>query len=163
MTLNACEGKPLPIYSDDGNVRDWLYVIDHCEGLLHTLHEGQPGEKYNIGGNCELTNIELVDALCGALEELRPAAENASLKGNGVANYTDLKPFVPDRPGHDRRYAIDARKIEHELGWQPRFSLVQGLMATVRWFVENPSWCTALQAQTAEGSARSHQGLKRQA
>ncbi|HEX9187141.1 MAG TPA: dTDP-glucose 4,6-dehydratase, partial [Vicinamibacteria bacterium] len=108
MILNAAEGKPLPIYGDGGNVRDWLYVEDHCEGIRLVLERGVPGQKYNIGGGNERTNLQVVDALCAALEAELPAAGNPALAGRP---YTALKTFVPDRPGHDRRYAIDASKI----------------------------------------------------
>ncbi len=105
MMLNALDGRPLPIYGDGGNVRDWLHVDDHCAGILLVLARGRLGEKYNIGGGNERTNLEIVDRICDVVEQLRPAAGNAALKG---ARYRDLKTFVPDRPGHDRRYAIDA-------------------------------------------------------
>src|SRR5688500_17755001 len=120
MILNALEGKPLPIYGDGGNVRDWIYVEDHCRGLLLVLRQGRPGEKYNLGGRSERTNLEMVDALCAALEAERPAAANPALAGRGIARYQDLKTFVRDRPGHDRRYAIDDGKAQAELGWAPR-------------------------------------------
>ncbi len=108
MLLNAFEGRPLPIYGDGGNVRDWLHVEDHCAGILLVLAKGRLGEKYNIGGGNERTNLEIVDRICEAAETLRPAASNPALKG---ASYQTLKTFVADRPGHDRRYAIDATKI----------------------------------------------------
>ncbi|MCH8083480.1 MAG: dTDP-glucose 4,6-dehydratase, partial [Myxococcales bacterium] len=120
MILNAVEGKPLPIYGDGGNIRDWLYVEDHCEGILQVLEHGQPGERYNIGGGNERTNLEIVDALCEELEATLPAASNPALKSAGIARYADLKQFVSDRPGHDRRYAINADKIRRELGWQAK-------------------------------------------
>ena len=111
MILNAVEGKSLPIYGDGGNVRDWLYVEDHCEGILLVLRKGAPGGKYNVGGGNERTNLQVVDALCEALEAELPAAQNPALAARGVASYAGLKTFVADRPGHDRRYAIDASKI----------------------------------------------------
>lgn len=146
MILNALEGRPLPIYGDGGNVRDWLYVADHCEAILLVLERGRPGEKYNIGGHGERTNLEIVDALCAALEEVVPAAANPALRAAGVRSYAELKTFVEDRPGHDRRYAIDPSKIERELGWRPRHALEEGLRATVRWYVEHRDWCEAVQA-----------------
>jgi dTDP-glucose 4,6-dehydratase len=145
--LNALEGEPLPIYGDGGNVRDWLHVADHCEGIWLALERGRPGEKYNIGGGNERTNLELVDLLCGLLEERRPARDNATLRGKGIAAYTTLKTFVSDRPGHDRRYAIDARKIRSELGWAPRHDLASGLAQTVGWYLENGDWCRAIQRE----------------
>ena len=111
MILNGLAGKPLPIYGDGCNIRDWLYVEDHCEGILKVLQEGRPGEKYNIGGNTERTNLQIIDSLCSTLERLRPANDNPALRSRGVKQYSDLKAFVEDRPGHDRRYAIDSRKI----------------------------------------------------
>jgi len=157
MILNALEGKELPIYGDGGNVRDWLYVEDHCEGILLALERGQPGEKYNIGGGSERTNLQFVDALCTELERVRPAGENPALAAAGVESYADLKRFVEDRPGHDRRYAIDADKITSELGWRPAHSLEMGLAETVRWYLENRNWCEAVQAGTYQ---RERLGLK---
>jgi dTDP-glucose 4,6-dehydratase len=146
MILNAVEGKPLPIYGDGGNVRDWLYVEDHCRGILDVLRRGRPGDKYNLGGRSERTNLEIVDALCDILEDERPAASNPALAGRGIASYRDLKTFVPDRPGHDRRYAIDDTKIGTEIGWEPRHRFEEGLRATVRWYLENRAWCEAVAA-----------------
>ena len=122
MILNALEGRSLPIYGDGGNVRDWLFVEDHCEGILLVLRKGAPGEKYNVGGGNERTNLEVVDALCAALEAELPAAENPALAARGLSAYAGLKTFVADRPGHDRRYAIDATKIRARarLGAAPR-------------------------------------------
>jgi dTDP-glucose 4,6-dehydratase len=141
MIQNALEGRPLPIYGDGGNVRDWIYVEDHCRGVLRALEAGRPGEKYNLGGRSERTNLEIVDALCDALEAERPAAENTALGGRA---YRDLKTFVPDRPGHDRRYAIDDTKARTELGWAPRYDLASGLRATVRWYLDHRAWCEAV-------------------
>jgi dTDP-glucose 4,6-dehydratase len=146
MVLNALEGKPLPIYGDGGNVRDWLYVEDHCRGLLAVLDKGRPGEKYNLGGRSEKTNLEIVDLLCDALERERPAAANPALAARGVGSYRELKTFVPDRPGHDRRYAIDDAKVRRELGWAPRHDLAAGLAETVRWYLGNRGWCEAVQS-----------------
>jgi dTDP-glucose 4,6-dehydratase len=144
MVLNAVEGRPLPIYGDGGNVRDWLHVEDHCAGLMSVLGRGRPGEKYNIGGGSERTNLQVIDGLCDALDELRPALSNPALEG--AATYRALKTFVPDRPGHDRRYAIDSSKIRRELGWAPRQSFDEGLHSTVRWYLEHRDWCEAVQA-----------------
>jgi dTDP-glucose 4,6-dehydratase len=146
MILNAIEGKPLPIYGDGGNVRDWLYVEDHCTGILLVLRRGEVGGKYNLGGGAERTNLQIVDALCAQLERLRPAADNPALAAARVARYADLKTFVPDRPGHDRRYAIDAGKARSQLGWRPAHDLDSGLQATVRWYLDNAEWCAAVQA-----------------
>ncbi|HSD67614.1 MAG TPA: GDP-mannose 4,6-dehydratase, partial [Vicinamibacteria bacterium] len=146
MVLNALEGKGLPIYGDGGNVRDWLYVEDHCEGILLALREGKPGGKYNIGGGNERTNLQVVDALCAALEAERPAAQNPHLAARGLRRYSELKTFVPDRPGHDRRYAIDASKIRRELGWAPSHAFEDGLRETVRWYIANHPWCEAVQS-----------------
>jgi dTDP-glucose 4,6-dehydratase len=146
MILNAVEGKPLPIYGDGGNVRDWLFVEDHCAGVLEVLRRGRPGDKYNIGGDCEKRNVEIIDALCSILEQERPAAGNPALGGQGLHSYLDLKRFVKDRPGHDRRYAIDASKIRNELGWRPAHDLESGLRRTVRWYLENPGWCESVQS-----------------
>jgi dTDP-glucose 4,6-dehydratase len=146
MALNALEGRPLPIYGDGGNVRDWIYVEDHCRGVLEVLRRGRPGEKYNLGGRSERTNLEIVDAICDALESERPAAENPALRERGISSYRELKTFVADRPGHDRRYAIDDSKARTELGWAPRHDLAAGLLATVRWYLENRAWCDAVQA-----------------
>jgi dTDP-glucose 4,6-dehydratase len=146
MILNAAEGKPLPIYGDGGNVRDWLYVEDHCEGILLVLRRGALGGKYNIGGGGEHTNLQVVDALCTALEETLPARANPALAARGIASYASLKSFVPDRPGHDRRYAIDATRVRTELGWRPRHGFEDGLRATVRWYLDHREWCEAVQA-----------------
>jgi dTDP-glucose 4,6-dehydratase len=136
MILNALDLRPLPIYGDGGNVRDWLHVEDHCAGILLVLAKGQVGEKYNIGGGSERTNLEIVDGICAALDELRPAARSRR----------SLKTFVPDRPGHDRRYAIDASKIRRELGWAPARTFETGLRETVRWYLEHRGWCEHVQS-----------------
>ena len=136
MMLNAIDGRPLPIYGDGGNVRDWLHVDDHCAGLLLVLDKGRAGEKYNIGGGSERTNLQVVDGICDALDRLRPRP----------GGYRSLKTFVPDRPGHDWRYAIDASKIRRELGWEPRHTFEDGLLETARWYLEHRDWCDAVQA-----------------
>ena len=146
MILNASEGRPLPIYGDGGNIRDWLYVEDHCRALLLVLERGVVGGKYNVGGNSERTNLQVVDALCAALEKWKPAAANEALRAKGIASYAALKTFVKDRPGHDRRYAIDASKIKAELGFVPRFAFESGLEATVRWYLEHADWCESVQS-----------------
>jgi dTDP-glucose 4,6-dehydratase len=144
MILNALEGKPLPIYGDGRNVRDWLYVEDHCAGILLALQRGQPGRKYNIGGFGERANLEIVDTLCAELERIHPAAENPALARAGVAAYADLKRCVTDRPGHDRRYAIDSTRAQQELGWRPAHDLATGLAATVSWYLAHRDWCEAV-------------------
>jgi len=146
MILNALEGKPLPIYGDGRNVRDWLYVEDHCAGILLALERGQPGQKYNLGGFGERANIEIVDALCAELERIHPAARNPALARAGVAGYAELKRFVTDRPGHDRRYAIDSARAQKELGWSPAHDLRSGLAATVRWYLDHRGWCEEVQS-----------------
>jgi dTDP-glucose 4,6-dehydratase len=159
MILNALEGKPLPIYGDGGNIRDWLYVEDHCRGILAVLQSGQPGEKYNLGGRSERTNLEIVDTICDALEAERPAAQNKALTERGIQSYRDLKTHVPDRPGHDRRYAIDDSKIQREIGWAPRHDLRSGLHATVRWYLDNSAWCEAVQSGHSHRYQRERLGL----
>ncbi len=144
--LNAIDGKALPIYGDGSNVRDWLYVEDHCAGILLALRNGKPGAKYNIGGGNERTNLQIVDRLCAEIEKLLPAASNEALKRQGKTSYLDLKTFVPDRPGHDRRYAIDATKIRAELGWKPNYDFESGLARTVRWYFDNRKWCETVLA-----------------
>ena len=131
LILNAQQGKPLPVYGDGKNVRDWLYVEDHCEAIAAVLARGKPGETYNIGGSNEKPNIEIVYRICDLLDEVSPA--------KGVSR-RELITFVKDRPGHDRRYAIDARKIERELQWKPKETFDTGLRKTVRWYLENDAW-----------------------
>ncbi len=154
--LNALEGRPVPIYGDGQNVRDWLFVEDHCRAILRVLDAGKPGGSYNVGGRNERTNLELVDALCDALENAFPAAENERLSAAAVGRYHDLKTFVEDRPGHDRRYAIDPAHIEAELDWRPTTALDEGLARTVAWYLEHRSWCEAVQAH---GYRRERLGL----
>jgi dTDP-glucose 4,6-dehydratase len=144
MTLNAADGRPLPIYGDGGNVRDWLHVEDHCAALLLILRRGAPGARYNVGAGEERTNLEIVDAICAALESLRPGAENPMLAARGIARYGDLRTFVTDRPGHDRRYAVDETQLRTELGWRPTHRLEDGLRATVAWYLEHRDWCSTV-------------------
>ena len=134
VILNAISGKPLPVYGDGSQIRDWLYVEDHAQALLQVVTEGEVGETYNIGGHNEKKNIEVVEAICDLLEELAPN------KPSGVVHYRDLITFVKDRPGHDARYAIDASKIERKLGWVPEESFETGLRKTVQWYLENKKW-----------------------
>ena len=146
MITRAIDGEPLPIYGDGGNVRDWLHVDDHCAGILLVLAKGRAGEKYNIGGGNERTNLEIVDRLCAALEEALPARDNPALARRGASSYAALKTFVDDRPGHDRRYAIDATKMKRELGWTPKHHFDEALRATIRWYQENESWWRAIKS-----------------
>jgi dTDP-glucose 4,6-dehydratase len=146
MILTALEGKPLPIYGDGGNVRDWLHVEDHCRAILRVLEAGRPGQSYNVGGRSERTNLAVVDRICSLLEELRPAAQNPVLASAGIARYTDLKRFVADRPGHDRRYAIDDTKLRTELGFDPRHDFDGGMRSTVQWYLGHLDWCEHVQS-----------------
>lgn len=132
MIHNALAGQPLPIYGDGRQIRDWLYVKDHCSAIRRVLERGKPGETYNIGGWNEKTNLEVVHALCDLLDRERPRSDGTS--------YRSLIRSVPDRPGHDRRYAIDASKIERELGWKPEETFETGLGKTIRWYLDNPHW-----------------------
>jgi dTDP-glucose 4,6-dehydratase len=151
MVLRALEGKSLPIYGDGKNIRDWLFVEDHCEGLLQVLQNGVPGEKYNLGGQSECSNVEVVEAICRILDELFPCARNPVLLERGIAQYGDLKTFVSDRPGHDFRYGIDPTKIQAKLGWQPRHTFESGLRRTIQWYVDNRQWCEVVTRQSYEG------------
>jgi dTDP-glucose 4,6-dehydratase len=141
VTLNALGGKPLPIYGDGSNVRDWLYVGDHCAGIRTVLERGRTGETYNIGGRNELRNLEVVKGICAILDELRPGP---------AGPYARLITFVKDRPGHDRRYAIDCTKIERELGWTPAESFETGLRKTLAWYLASEAWL----AQVTSGKYR---------
>ncbi|MDC1329593.1 dTDP-glucose 4,6-dehydratase [Pseudomonadales bacterium] len=134
VILNAIHGKPLPIYGDGSQIRDWLYVEDHAKALIMVVTKGEVGQTYNIGGHNEKTNLEVVEAICELLEELTPD------KPTGVENYRDLITFVKDRPGHDTRYAIDSSKIERELGWVPEETFETGLRKTVNWYLMNRGW-----------------------
>jgi dTDP-glucose 4,6-dehydratase len=131
MIHNALAGKPLPVYGDGQNVRDWLYVLDHCAALRAVLERGRPGETYNIGGDCETRNLDVVGRICALLEEARPRTGG---------RYEDLIMFVSDRPGHDRRYAIDCSKVRTELDWKPQEGFASGLQRTVRWYLEHEQW-----------------------
>lgn len=131
MILNARDGKPLPVYGDGNNVRDWLYVEDHCAAIASVLRQGRPGETYNVGGWNEKMNLDIVGMICDLVDEFAPPL-SAARRG--------LISFVTDRPGHDRRYAMDARKIEHELGWRPKETFETGIRKTVCWYLENEAW-----------------------
>jgi dTDP-glucose 4,6-dehydratase len=137
MIVNALAGKPLPVYGDGMQVRDWLYVTDHCSAIRTVLAGGRLGETYNVGGWNEMPNIQIVNAVCRLLNELRPSADG---------DYARLITYVKDRPGHDRRYAIDARKLEQELGWRPSETFETGLRKTVEWYLSNPQWVANVQS-----------------
>ncbi len=138
MIVNALAGKPLPVYGDGMQIRDWLYVKDHCGAIRRVLEVGKPGEIYNIGGWNEKPNIEIVNTVCKLLDELRPKADGTS--------YASQITYVADRPGHDRRYAIDAHKIERELGWRPAETFETGIRKTVQWYLDNPEWVAQVQS-----------------
>jgi dTDP-glucose 4,6-dehydratase len=138
MIVNALAGKPLPVYGDGQQIRDWLYVKDHCSAIRRVLQDGTLGEVYNVGGWNEKPNIEIVHTVCSLLDELRP-------RGDGKS-YRDQITFVKDRPGHDRRYAIDARKLERELGWKPAETFESGIRKTVQWYLDNPEWVAHVQS-----------------
>ena len=137
IILNALAGKSLPVYGDGQNIRDWLYVSDHCQAIRAVMANGRIGETYNIGGNCELKNIDVVNRICQILDQKYP-------KNQG--SYVDQIRFVADRPGHDRRYAIDARKIRSELSWQPSYSFEAGIDNTINWYLDNPQWVRIAQS-----------------
>lgn len=137
MILNALEGKSLPVYGDGQQIRDWLYVDDHCEAIYRILQDGRAGETYNVGGGNQPANLTIVETICDLLDELRPQP----------TSHRRLIQFVPDRPGHDRRYAMDFSKLARELGWQPRHDLKNGLRETVRWYLENPAWVEKIRQQ----------------
>lgn len=143
VTINALHGKPLPIYGDGSNVRDWLYVEDHADALLRVMERGMVGRTYNIGGENECSNLSLVTTICGILDRLRPR--------EGGSPYADLITFVEDRPGHDARYAIDPSRIREELGWRPSVTIEQGLERTVGWYLENESWWRPLMQRQGVG------------
>lgn len=145
MILNALAGKPLPVYGNGQQVRDWLYVEDHARALLKVVSEGKVGETYNIGGHNEQKNLDVVHSICALLEELAPQ------KPAGIARYEDLITYVQDRPGHDLRYAIDASKIERELGWVPQETFDTGLRKTVQWYLDNLEWCRRVQDGSYQG------------
>jgi dTDP-glucose 4,6-dehydratase len=154
IILNATTGKPLPIYGDGMQIRDWLYVDDHCEGIWKVATEGRVGETYCIGGDNQPPNIEIVKTICGILDELQPDSP--------FTPHEQLITYVQDRPGHDRRYDINISKIHQELGWQPRWSLQKGLLDTVKWYLNNTEWVEAITAQSDYGSwvKKNYEGRK---
>lgn len=141
MILNALEGRALPVYGDGSNVRDWLFVEDHAAALYTIVTSGRPGEKYNVGGNCERSNLDVVTGICDVLDDVRPQA----------GSRRDLIEYVADRPGHDQRYAIDATKIERELGWRPTVDFEKGLARTVHWYLQNEDWWAPLRKSVYGG------------
>jgi len=143
MIRNAAAGKPLPVYGAGANIRDWLYVEDHCRALDLVVRQGVSGRTYNVGGSNELTNLEVVHTLCDLVDELRPADNGTSRR--------DLVTFVADRPGHDQRYAIDTGRIASELGWTPDHDFADGLRATVRWYLDNEAWCGEVTGDRYDG------------
>ncbi len=142
IILNAIDGKPLPVYGRGQNIRDWLYVDDHAKALLLVARAGKISECYNVGGRNEKRNIDVVNLICGILDEIAP---------RGSGSYRELVTFVEDRPGHDQRYAIDCSKIERELGWRPTETFETGLRKTVRWYLENPAWWRAIRSGSYRG------------
>ena len=152
MIVNALSAKPLPIYGDGQQVRDWLYVTDHCSAIRRVLEAGRPGEVYNIGGWNEKTNLQIVHTLCDLLDELQPRADGQSYR-------TQIQ-HVTDRPGHDRRYAIDARKIERELGWRPAETFDTGIRKTVQWYLANPEWVANVQSGAYRDWVSTHYGAE---
>jgi len=140
MIANCIDEKPLPVYGEGLNVRDWLYVTDHCDAIYSVLLNGDIGETYNIGGNNEIKNIDIVNNICSILDELKP-------RNNGQS-YSDLITYVTDRPGHDFRYAIDATKIKNELEWQPKETFETGIRKTIQWYLENEDWWRKIQDGT---------------
>jgi dTDP-glucose 4,6-dehydratase len=134
MILNALNGKPLPVYGDGLNVRDWLYVEDHCRAIALVLEKGTPGQTYNIGGESEMKNIDVVRIVCSIMDELHPVG----------TPHESLLSFVADRPGHDRRYAVDCSKLKQELGWKPQETFVSGILKTVQWYLQHSEWIEAV-------------------
>ncbi|UJB33152.1 dTDP-glucose 4,6-dehydratase [Chromobacterium sp. Beijing] len=151
VILNALAGKPLPIYGDGSQVRDWLYVKDHCSAIRRVLEAGVPGETYNVGGWNEKTNLDVVKTICALLDELAPQADPAR-------RYAEQIAFVADRPGHDRRYAIDARKLEHELGWKPQETFDSGIRKTVAWYLQHQDWVANVSSGAYRDWVNQHYG-----
>jgi dTDP-glucose 4,6-dehydratase len=148
--MNAVEGKPLPVYGDGKNVRDWLYVTDHCEAIWIIMQSGKRGETYNIGGNSEMENIVIVEMICDLLDEMLPLA--------GKRSRRELITFVKDRPGHDRRYAIDFTKLHRTLGWSPGESFPTGLRKTIRWYLDHTSWIERIKTGEYQQWIKEHYG-----
>ena len=151
MTLNAVQGKPLPIYGNGSNIRDWLHVEDHCIAINKVLSEGKPGDVFNIGGKSERTNLTIVKNICSILDRIRPRTDGCS--------YAEQISFVRDRQGHDFRYAIDASKIENELNWSPQHNFEEGLEETVAWYLDNAEWVSHVQSgEYQKWIARNYEG-----
>jgi dTDP-glucose 4,6-dehydratase len=138
MILNALEGKPLPVYGNGRNVRDWLFVRDHCRAIWRIMQKGRRGETYNVGGRCEMANLSVVERICDIMDQIVPLA--------GGKPRRDLITFVKDRPGHDLRYAIDCTKIEKELGWLPQESFETGIRKTIGWYLDHQEWVTRIKS-----------------
>jgi dTDP-glucose 4,6-dehydratase len=151
MISNAIDGRKLPVYGDGRNVRDWLYVVDHCAAIAEVLARGTPGETYNVGGWNEKTNLDVVHTLCSRLDALRPKASGT---------YADQIEYVKDRPGHDRRYAIDATKIERELGWRPAETFESGIEKTIRWYLDHPEWIAHVKSGSYREWIRANYGTE---
>ena len=148
IILNAAEGKALPVYGDGMNIRDWLYVTDHCRAVRQIMQTGRRGETYNIGGRCEMTNIEVVNMICDLVDRKLPGVSRGTRR--------ELIKFVKDRPGHDRRYAIDCSKIRTELGWEPKESFQTGLEKTVEWYLENSAWVDGVRSGAYQDWVKKH-------
>ncbi len=146
VILNAVSGKEIPVYGDGKNVRDWLFVEDHCDAIYKILTAGLPGETYNIGGNCELANIDLVTTICDILDALSPISDNSTFKTqhSTFSSYNELITFVTDRPGHDLRYAMNPEKLRRELGWEPETAFRNGIHRTIRWYLNHRNWLNAI-------------------
>jgi dTDP-glucose 4,6-dehydratase len=153
VILNALDGKPLPIYGKGDNIRDWLYVEDHARALVLVVEEGVPGQTYNIGGRNERTNLEVVETICAILDDLRPLSSDIRPPASGqkLSSYKELITFVADRPGHDHRYAIDATKLETELGWRAVEDFDSGLRRTIQWYLDNEWWWSPIRSRKYAG------------
>lgn len=160
MLLNALDGKPLPVYGDGGNVRDWIHVSDHCAALMAVWRYGRVGQVYNIGAADERTNLDIVHQICAAVEREMPVAKNPRLAQKGIRNYTDLITYVPDRPGHDRRYAIDPSRVKAQTGWQPVMGFADGLRQTVRWYLDHPDWVEHVRSGTYQDWMKQNYGWR---
>jgi dTDP-glucose 4,6-dehydratase len=162
LISNAWKGKPLPIYGDGQNIRDWLHVTDHCAAIWSILKGGQTGETYNIGGESERTNIPVVEKFCDSLEELIPISQNIHLKlaKSKIRSYRDLITFVADRPGHDRRYAISFDKIRDQLNWLPEISFEEGIRETIRWYLRHESWIEHIVSGEYRNWIKKHYGSR---
>lgn len=152
VTLNAIDGKELPIYGKGDNIRDWLYVDDHAKALWLAVTKGVPGETYNVGGSNERTNLEVVETICDVLDEIKPMSKEDGSSGS----YRDLITFVKDRPGHDKRYAIDSTKIQNELGWKAEENFDTGIRKTIQWYVDNQWWWGPIREKTYSGHRLGH-------